>query len=74
MSQMKEEDKYPEKQLNEVQIGNLPEKVLDLGLIPGLGRTPGGGHSNPLQYSCWRIPMDRGAWRATVYGVAKSLT
>ena len=43
----------------------------DLGWIPGLGRSPGGGHSNPLQYSCLRIPMDRGAWWATVHGVTK---
>ena len=34
----------------------------DLGLIPGLGTSPGGGHGNPLQYLAWRIPMDRGAW------------
>ena len=46
----------------------------DLGSIPGLGRFPGGGHGNPLQYSCWRIPMERGAWWATVHGVAKSQT
>ena len=46
----------------------------DLSLIPELGRSPGGGHSNPLQYSCLEHPMDRGAWRAAVYGVAKSRT
>ena len=46
----------------------------DLGLIPGLGRYPGVGHGNPLQYSCPRIHMDRGAWQATVHGVAKSQT
>ena len=46
----------------------------DLSSIPGLGRFPGGGHGNPLQYSCWRIPMERGAWWATVHGVAKSRT
>ena len=46
----------------------------DLGLIPGLGRSPGGGHGNPLQYSCLENPMDRGAWRATVQGTAKSQT
>ena len=45
----------------------------DLGSIPELGRFPGGGHGNPLQYF-WRIPMDRGAWQATVHGVAKSWT
>ena len=41
----------------------------DLGLIPGSGRSPGGGHGNPLQYSCLGNPMDRGAWRATDHGV-----
>ena len=44
----------------------------DAGLITGLGRSPGGGHGNPLQYSCLENPMDRGAWRATVHGVAES--
>ena len=42
------------------------------GLIPGSGRSPGGGHGNPLQYSCLEKPMDRGAWRATVHRVAKN--
>ena len=46
----------------------------DLGSIPGLGRSPGEGHSNPLQYSCLENPMDGGAWRTTVHGVAKSRT
>ena len=46
----------------------------DPGLIPGSGRSPGGGRSNPLQYSCLENATDRGAWRATVHGVAKSLT
>ena len=46
-------------------------KVGDLGSIPGLGRSPGGGHGNPLQYSCLENSMDRGAWQATVYGVLK---
>ena len=41
--------------------------VGDLGAIPGLGRPPGGGHGNPLQYSCLENPMDRGAWWATVH-------
>ena len=40
----------------------------DSGLIPGLGRFPRGRHSNPLQYSCLKNPMDRGAWQATVQG------
>ena len=43
----------------------------DLGSIPGLGRSPGEGNGNPLQYSCLENPMDRGAWRATVYGVTE---
>ena len=44
-----------------------------LGLIPGLGRSPGEGNSNPLQYSCLENPMDRGAWKATVHGGHKEL-
>ena len=44
----------------------------DLGLIPGLGRSPGEGNSYPLQYSCWANFMDIGAWQATVHGVTKS--
>ena len=48
--------------------------VGDLGLIPGLGRSPGGGHGNPLQCSCLENSMDRGAWWATVHGVTKSQT
>ena len=43
-------------------------------LIPGQGRSHGGEHGNPLQYSCLENPMDRGAWWATVHGVAKSWT
>ena len=46
----------------------------DRDSTPGLGRYPGGGHGNPLQYSCLENPMDRGAWQATVLGVTKSLT
>ena len=46
----------------------------DSGLIPGLGRSPGEGNSNPLQYSCLGNFMDRGAWRARVHGVTKSYT
>ena len=44
--------------------------VGDLGLIPGLGGSPGEGNGNPLQYSCLENPIDRGAWRATVHEVA----
>ena len=43
----------------------------DTGLIPGSGRSPGGGHGNPLQYSCLENSMDRGAWWATVQRAAK---
>ena len=46
----------------------------DLGWISGLGRSPGGGHGNALQYSDLKNPMDRGTWWATVHGVAKSQT
>ena len=46
----------------------------DPGSIPGLGRSPGEGNGNPLQYSCLENLMDRGAWRATVHGVTKSRT
>jgi len=46
----------------------------EAGLIPGLGRSPGGGCGNPLQYSCLENPTDRGAWLATVHRVAKSWT
>ena len=45
--------------------------VRDAGSIPGSGRSPGGGHDNPLQCSCLENPMDRGAWRTTVHGVTK---
>ena len=59
------------------QIKNLPANagdIRDVGSIPGLGRSPGEGNSNPLQYSCLENPMDIGAWRATVHRVAKSRT
>ena len=46
----------------------------DLGLIPGLERSPGEGNGNPLQYSCLENAMDRGAWQATVHGFTKSQT
>ena len=48
--------------------------IRGLGSIPGSGRLPGEGNGNPLQYSCQEILVDRGAWRATVHGVAKSQT
>ena len=46
----------------------------DVGSIPGSGRSPGGGHDNPLQYSCLENPMDRGAWWTTGHRVAKRQT
>ena len=46
----------------------------DLGLIPGLGRSPGEGNGYPLQYSCLENSMDRGAWQATDHGIAKNWT
>ena len=55
-------------------VKNLPANAGGLGLIPGWGRSPGGGHSNPVQFSCLWNPMDRGAWWATIHRVAKSQT
>ena len=52
-------------------VKNLLANTGDLGLIPGSGRSPGEGNGYPLQYSCLENPMDRGAWWATVHGVAK---
>ena len=51
-----------------------PGDALDKGSIPGPGRSPGGGHGNPLHYPCLENSMDRGAWWAIVHRVAKSLT
>ena len=48
--------------------------IRDMGSTPRSGRSPGGGHSNPLQYSCLENPMDRGAWQATVHRVTQSWT
>ena len=56
-------------------VKNMPANagdVRDMGLIPRLGRSPGMGNGNLLQYSCLENPMDRGAWQATVPGVTKS--
>ena len=56
-------------------VKNLPANagdVRDAVSIPGLGRSPGGGHGNPLQYSCLENPVDQGAWLATVHGVVWS--
>ena len=58
-------------------VMNLPTNAGDLrvsGLIPMSGRSPGGGHGYPLQYSCLENPTDRGAWQATVHGGTKSQT
>ena len=52
-------------------IKNPPANAGDMGLIPGLGRSPGEGNGNPFQYSCLENSMYRGAWWATVCGVAK---
>ena len=57
-------------------VKNLPVNAgdeRDSGLIPGWGRSPGGGNGNPLQCSCLENSLDRGAWQATVHGVAKAL-
>ena len=53
---------------------NPPVNAGDLVSILGMGRYPGEGNGNPLQYSCLGNPMDRGAWQATVHGVTKSRT
>ena len=58
-------------------VKNLPANagdIRDTGLIAGLGRSPGGGHGNPLQYSGLENPMDREAWLTTVHGVAEADT
>ena len=53
---------------------NDAEDVRDAASVTVLGRFPGGGHGNPLQYSCLEHPMDRGAWQATVHGIANIRT
>ena len=57
-------------------VKNVPNAgdIRDLGSIPESGRSPGGGHGNPLQYSCLENPLDRGVWQATVHEVTKSQT
>ena len=58
-------------------VKNIPASagdIRDMDLIPGLGRSPEGGHGNPLQYSHLENPMDRGAWQMTIYRVTKSQT
>ena len=58
----------------QLTIKNLPASAGDVGLIPGSGRPPGEGNGNLLQYSCLGNPVARGAWWATVHGVAQSWT
>ena len=58
-------------------VKNLPAyagDIRDASSIPELGRSPGGGHGNPLQYSCLENPTERQTWWATVHGVAKDMT
>ena len=60
-----------------LEVKNPPANagdIRDVGSIPGMGRSPGGGHGNPLQYSCLENPMDKGACQATVHRVTKSWT
>ena len=60
-----------------LMVKNLPVNagdIRDAGVMPGLGKSPGGGRGNPLQYSCLQNPMDRGAWWAIVHRVAKTWT
>ena len=54
-------------------VKNLPANTGVTGVIPRSGRSPGEGNGNPFQCSCLGNPMDRGAWQATVHGVAKEL-
>ena len=56
------------------RVKNPPADAGDTDFIPELERSPGEGNSNPLQYSCLKNPMDRGAWWAAVHGVTKSWT
>ena len=61
----------------ELMVKNLPAHAgdaKDVGSIPGSGKSPGAGNGNPLQYSCLENSMERGAWQATVHGVAKNRT
>ena len=55
-------------------IKNAPVNAIDVGSIPGLGRSPGHGNDNPLQHSCLKNPTGRGDWWATVYGVTNRVT
>ena len=55
-------------------VKNPPASGRDVGFIPGLGRSPGGGNGNPLQYSCLGNLMGRGTWQGTVHGIAEADT
>ena len=57
-----------------IVVKNPTDNAGDMDSIPGLGRSPGEGNGDSLQYSCLGNPMDRGAWQGTVHGVAKSKT
>ena len=59
--------------LGDSVVKNPPANAGNVGWISGLGRSPGGGDGNPLQYSCLRNPMDRGDWWATIHRVTKEL-
>ena len=66
---------YRVSQVALVVVKNPPANsgdIRNVGSTPGWGRSPGGGHRNPFQYSCLENPMDKGAWRATVHRIAKS--
>ena len=54
-------------------VENLPASAGDMGLIPGLGKSPGEGNGNPLQYSCLENPIDRGAWWAIIHEAEEEL-
>ena len=62
------------RQLSSKESASNAGDVRDVGSIPGSGRGPGGGHGNPLQYSCLENAMDRGGWQATVHRAAESDT
>ena len=55
-----------------LMVQNVPARVGKAGLIPGLGRSPGGGNSNPPECSCLESPMERAAWQDTVHGIEDS--
>ena len=76
-SQKVRQDLVTEQQKQQQVVKNLPASIGDargMDSVPGLGRSPGAGHGNPLQYSCLENPTDRGAWLAIVHWVPKSQT